>query len=186
MKITNLGAFSAAMDRAVLQAITTKIVPAVKGAVLEMAERVIQGEDGYVGTPEWKGNAVANWYVTYETPAVSFTRFFDEPPSPEDDDYELPSEYSAKNPRDEAVQMSLSRAKEALRGGPVMPTKIFLANTAPYLGAYEPYKDGGPLPRVVNLFPMSTVRAAVRTNERLATAAKKPGQLAAWRAKVKA
>jgi hypothetical protein len=184
MKITNFGAFKAAMDQAVAHAIATKVVPAVKGAVLEMAERVIQGGDGYVGTPEWKGNAVANWYADFDAPVTTFTQFFDDPPAPDDDDYEVASEYSAKNPREAAVQMSLDRVRAKLRGGPALPTKIFITNTAPYLGLYEPYKEGGPLPRASNIFPMSTARAAARISAKLAVAGKTQGQLAAWRAKV--
>lgn len=184
MKIKNLAAFSAAMDRAVQEAILTKVVPAVKGAILDMAGAVIEGEAGYVGTPEWKGNAVANWYLTFDSPATSYQQFFDDPPAPGDPGFEGESPYSANSPRANAVQISLARVRAAMATAPALPRAMYLTNTAPYLNRYQPYAgDGAPLFRLANLFPMSTTRAAVRTTAKIRAA--NGAQFDAWRARMK-
>lgn len=180
MKITNLGQFNEAFEAAVMRGIEQDVVPVFKGVVMEAARALVLGDFRYAGTPEWSGNAAANWWPSVEPGVQPFIEFFQDVPRPGDKDFttDFKPPYSAAAPRPEAIEMSLARVAAFLKELPPIPTKVYIQNTAPYLQEYQPYGDGKVF-RLENLYPLSAMRAAVFMNERVATASAQ--QLDAWK-----
>lgn len=176
MKFTNKAAFSAGMKVSVVAAVARDIVPMFKGVVMEAARALVSGDYRYAGTPEWTGNAAANWWPSSDAPASNFETFFSDPGEP---GFKERSPYNGNaNQRAGAVDISLVRIDGFLRELPGIPSKVFLTNTAPYLQEYQPYGDGRVF-RLENLYPLSAYRAALFLNPRIAMA--DTAQFAAWR-----
>lgn len=180
MKFKDLAAFNTALEAAVLKGIEQDIVPIFKGVVMEAANALVRGAYGYVGTPEWSGNAAANWWPSVDGAPQPFVEYFMDVPRPSDPDFPANFEppYSATSPRTEAEEMSISRIAGFLRELPGIPKKVVLENTAAYLLAYQPY-GVGPVFRMENRYPLSAMRAAMRLNEEISTASRQ--QLDQWK-----
>jgi len=178
IRITNLPQFEAALEAAVQRELRQSFLPVAKAVVYDMAKAFINGDEGYAGTPQWSGNAAANWYLTAGQPATQFREYFDTPEYPLPEGVEPP--YSGHEPRQEALQISLSRIRQELAAINQTDVTLYLTNTAPYLGQYQPYDEaGGPKFRVANLWPMSPARNVVRTINSLRTASYM--QIQAWK-----
>lgn len=180
MKFLNLAEFNKGLEAAVMRGIEQDIVPVFKGVVMEAARALVLGDFRYAGTPEWSGNAAANWWPSVEAGVQPFIAFFQDVPRPGEKDFsaDFKPPYSAASPRAEAVAMSLSRIEAFLKELPALPKKVVIQNTAPYLQEYQPYGDGKVF-RLENLYPLSAMRAAVFMNERVAAASVQ--QLDAWK-----
>lgn len=175
MNFSNLDAAFADLAIRLEKAMETQAVPVFKGIVMEAAHALVEGDYRYAGTPEWSGNAAANWWPTSDSPATNFEQFFSDPPYP---DPEGPSKFSAKNPREEAVDESIGRVQEFLENLRGLPTHIFLTNTAPYLQEFEPYGSGRQF-RLENLYPLSAMRAATFLQARVNAATSE--QMTTWK-----
>jgi hypothetical protein len=178
MKFKNLDAFGAALKIAVTKAVEKDVVPIYKGVVLEAAAALVTGDFRYAGTPEWSGNAAANWWPSMGAPGGDFIEFFNDVPYEKDAKNSSP--YNGTDAqRAGATSLSLERVRTylaSLQGIPREP--IFITNTAPYLASYQPYGDGAKF-RTENLWPLSALRAAVFMNQRVASASQ--DQLQAWK-----
>lgn len=174
--LKNQAQFEAQLEAAVRQQLMESFLPVAKAVVYEMAEAFVVGDEGYAGTPEWTGNAAANWYLTTGQPATEFREFFDDPEYPLPEGGESP--YSGHEPRKAAVRMSMDRIRRALDQIQDPNVTLYVTNTAPYLADYQPYGEGAKF-RVANLWPMSPARNVVRTINSLRTASYM--QVQAWK-----
>lgn len=177
MKFKNLDAFMADVKRKVMLGIEQDVVPVFKGVVMEAAVDLVSGDGRYAGTPEWSGNAAANWWPTLNGPASAFVPYFNDPkwPGP-------PSDYNGNaNQREAAVAISVTRVRQFLQQMPKIGSSkviVYLTNTAPYLPEYQPYGDGATF-RLENLYPLSAMRAAMALNAEVANASK--SRLESWK-----
>lgn len=179
-RIKNMQEFRSGMATAFVRILQNEVAPMVKGVALEVLETLIQGDESYVGTPQWKGNAAANWYVTQGSPAVTYQEFFTEPLAPGDSGFDgEPSEYSARNPRPEAVSMSLGRGRSVLAAITGIPTKIFITNTAPQLHEFRPFGPGSRIFRAENVWPITSDRVIYRMGAKISHAT--VDQIARWK-----
>lgn len=175
MKFTNKAAFMKDVERKLRAALDREVLPVFKGVVMEATKALVEGDFRYAGTPEWSGNAAANWWPSIGAPASEFNAYFTDPkwPGPA-------SEYSAQNPRTEATAMSIARVDAFLRSMTAAPSgSVWITNTAPYLEDYQPYGDGA-LFRLENLYPLSAMRAVAMMNDRINNA--DVAQVKAWKA----
>jgi hypothetical protein len=161
-----------------MRGIERDVVPVFKGIVMEAARALVVGDFRYAGTPEWSGNAAANWWPSVSGPVGTFVEYFHDPKYPGP-----PSEYNGtNNQRGAATEMSLARVKLFLDELTGIPTTVYVTNTAPYLQEYRPYGTdaNGPAFRLENLYPLSAARAVIGMNQRIANASDQ--QVKAWKA----
>lgn len=168
MKFANLPAFNAELDKAFQALLEQEVVPIFKGVVMEATQALVSGDQrfAYAGTPQWSGNAAANWWPSTDGSVQPFEEIF-HVPHPGEKGYVFgeTEPYSSKeNPNEEAIEMSLLRVRGFLEALPGIPQQVVVENTAPYLLEYQPYGTG-PVFRLENLYPLSAMRAAVFMNE---------------------
>jgi hypothetical protein len=181
MKFTNLPEFNTALEAAVMRGIEKDIVSVFKGVVMQAAQALIAGDFRYAGTPEWSGNAAANWWPSVDGGPQPFEEFFHDVPRPGQRDFprDFVSPYSAATPRPEAIEMSELRIKAFLQELPGIPKQVVIQNTAPYLLEYQPYGPSQKTFRLENLYPLSATRAVLFMNQQVASASRQ--QLDAWK-----
>lgn len=167
LRFKDLPQFERALTAAVHRKLEERARPVLKGIVYEAAKAFIEGGFGYAGTPQWKGNAAANWHITEPGQVAPYIVYFEDPPAPGEAGYEGPSKYSAKNPRLEALQISLNRVEGQLKNSTAM--RLTLVNSAPQLGIYTPYADDGTYFRMENHWPLSPGRLVGRLAQRART-----------------
>ena len=181
MKFKNTDAFFTDVKRKLLVSIEKDVVPVFKGVVMEATTRLVSGDGRYAGTPEWTGNAAANWWPSTSGPGGAFIEYFHDPAWPG-----APSEYDGnEHQRAAAVELSLARVRLFLQELPGIPSTVYITNTAPYLLNYQPYGSGAsggsaPTFRLENLYPLSAMRAATALNAEVSAAT--TGQYNAWKA----
>jgi len=134
MKLKNPAKLQAALRAALMVAIEREVLPVFRSTIHKVAMTLLTDTgNGYLGTPQWSGNAAANWYVTWGGKSASFFEYYES--SIQDD-----SPYSALEPNREAVDLSRRRiigALKQLNMGTV--AKVGLQNPTPYLEEYVPY-----------------------------------------------
>lgn len=151
------------------QIVDVKVVPVFKGVFYQMALDML---DLQGGTPQFSGNASANWYPSVNTASREF------------DPNAVPEVYGTRetpyslhaNPNWEAIDISHQRIRAFLDSLPINATRLVLVNNAPYLREYEPF-GGDKLFRAENLWPVTADRVVERTRRQFFAAPTK----ATWR-----
>lgn len=170
MKFANLDAFMADVKRKVMLGIEHDVVPVFKGVVMEAAHALVVGDFRYAGTPEWSGNAAANWWPSVSGGGGAFVEYFDNPAHDSTGPNKKSPYDGNENQRTEATNLSIERVSTFLKALTGIPNTVYVTNTAPYLQDYQPYGTSGPKFRLENLYPLSAARAVIGMNERIATA----------------
>ena len=165
MRIKNPAKLQAALKAATLVAIQREVLPVFRAGIYLSARFLITPDEGYEGTPQWTGNAAANWYLARGRGRTGYVDYFPEIPNVID-------AYSAsEDPNESAVRMSLRRVRGALMEVGIQNTKVSLYNPTPYLAEYRPY-GGSETFRMTNS-PAATVdRAALKLRREFSSVTK--------------
>lgn len=163
MKLKNPQKLRAALTVALMQAIEREVLPIFKSSLYKVSMTLLTDTgNGYLGTPQWSGNAAANWYITWGGAPAKFFEYYE---SSINDD----SPYSALDPNREAVDLSRRRIAGALKQMNVrMVAKVAISNPTPYLEEYAPY-GGEKTFRMVNSPTASLAMAQARLAFEFAT-----------------
>lgn len=156
LKMTPQGkaALRAALVVRILQIVDTRVRPVMRGIFYQMSMRLLD-LDG--GTPQYSGNASANWYPSVGTPSAEY----DPNLMPDIPRGEEPYSLRA-NPNWEALTISQDRVRNFLQGLPKSANKLVLANNTPYLREYTPF-GGDTVFRAENLWPVTPDRVVEQT-----------------------
>ena len=144
----------AAMILRITQIVERRVRPVMKGIFYQMSMRMLD-LDG--GTPQYSGNASANWYPSVDTPSGDY----DPDLMPDIAPGEQPHSLRA-NPNWEALTLSQARVMTFLKSLPAGANKLILANNTPYLRQYQPF-GGVDTFRAENLWPVTPDRVVEQT-----------------------
>lgn len=144
----------AALLLRVMHIIDHQVRPVFKGVFYQATMRMLD-LDG--GTPQYSGNASANWYPSVGTPSGEYNpNLMPDVPRGEEP-------YSLRgNPNWAALEMSQARVMGFLASLPRTANKLILTNNTPYLRQYEPF-GGDRLFRAQNLWPVTPDRVVEQT-----------------------
>lgn len=168
MTPSQAAALRAAMLVRVKQIVEQRVVPVFKGLFYHMAMRMIELEGG---TPQYSGNAAANWYPSVGAPSSQY----DPNAVPELQPGQHPHSLHA-NPNWDAMVQSQQRIRDFLERLPANATTLTLVNNTPYLREYQPY-GGDQSFRAENLWPITADRVVAQTRFQFAGYKNNP----AWR-----
>ena len=154
MSATARAGLRAAMILRIQQIVDRKVRPVMHGIFYQMTMRLLN-LDG--GTPQYSGNASANWYPSVGTKSGAYDPNLMPDIAPGDAPYSLRG-----NPNWEALTLSQQRVMTFLQTLPAGANKLILTNNTPYLRQYQPF-GGDSLFRAENLWPITPDRVVEQT-----------------------